>query len=114
MNSLLKYNVAVDGALDAYIGSFLFDALSINFLQNVQKKAVENRGISRLGGDLGFFPESVQNIINRFQFDYYYTNTLSVSFKYTSFFINTKKETYDFLNHYDRIDICFNYDFTLE
>lgn len=60
---------------------------------------------------VSFFPESVKNMVNRFQVEYYLTNTLSVSAKYTRFAINQKEQDYGFMTDYDRIDFAFHYDF---
>lgn len=60
------------------------------------------------------FYESPKNMVNRFQVEYFFTNTLSVAAKYTRFSINEKKEDYGFMDHYDRLDVSFNYDFNLE
>ncbi len=57
------------------------------------------------------FPESVRNIINRNQLDYYVRDTFSIALKYTSFSIDKYKENYGFMNDYDRFDFAFNFDF---
>lgn len=60
------------------------------------------------------FPESINNMVNRFQIEYFFTNNFSISAKYVRFLINEQKDTYGFMQDYDRIGISFNYDFNLE
>lgn len=60
------------------------------------------------------FPESFNNMVNRLQATYFFTDLLSVRVKYTRFAIREKGETYGFMDDYDRIGFYLNYDFDLE
>lgn len=59
-----------------------------------------------------FFPDSLKNMINRFQSDYFLTDNLSVTARYTRFAVTGKE--YIHMDRWDRLDISINYDFSLE
>lgn len=63
---------------------------------------------------VSLFPESLKNMINRFRAEYFLTDTVSVSAQYTRFDIREKLRDYGFMDAYDRIDFCLNFDFNLE
>lgn len=90
-NDLLAMNRTVWYGAFSASNNFFNDRLKMNFVT--------------------FFTESMKNMINRFQVEYYLTNTLSVSAKYTRFAIHEKKEDYGFMEDYDRIDFGIHYDF---
>lgn len=59
------------------------------------------------------FQTSFKNRINRFQLTYFFTDTLSVRLQYTRFSIGQKESDYGFMDDYDRVDLCIDYDFNL-
>ncbi len=61
-----------------------------------------------------YFLESIENMVNRFQVEYYFTDTFSIIAKYTRFQIASRTEDYGFLKGYDRVDISLNFDFSLD
>lgn len=60
------------------------------------------------------FFESFKNYMSRFQLDYFFSNHVSITAKYTRFDINKRKDEYGYMNDFDRIDFSLNYHFNLE